>query len=92
MNSTVRVLLYWILLAPILFTVIAEVVVLPSGLLARVFYEPSNQPAWLKAALVGEGVLAYAISGYFVWWCWCRFRIPSYTSSESKPVLPGNGL
>ena len=92
MSSTVRALLYWTLLAPVLFVVIAEVVVLPSALLARLFYEHFNQPAWLRAALVGVGILAYAVSGYFVWWCWRRFRISSYTRSESQSALPGNGL
>jgi len=83
MNSVVRALLYWLVIAPILFTVIAEVILSPTGLVARIFYEPTNQPPWLQAVLFAVGTLAYVTSGVFVWWCWRRFRIPVVTRTPS---------
>ena len=84
MSSVLRVLLFWLLLAPLLFTVIAEVLLVPTGLVARLFYDPTDQPAWLQAILFAVGAAAYVTSGSFVWWCWRRFRIPNDASSGAR--------
>src|SRR5262245_44364215 len=76
MNSALRVVIYWVLIAPLLFTVIAQVIVLPSSLLARLFYEPANQPTWLRIVLVAVSIAAFVTSGAFVWWGWRRFHVP----------------
>ena len=83
MSASIRALLFWLLLAPLLFIVVAEVILLPAGLVAQLFYEPPHQPIWLQAVLFAAGVMAFVTSGALVWWCWRRFRIPDVTSARS---------
>jgi len=65
--------LFWTVLAPVIFLTVLSLLVYPLGYSANAIW-PDIKPFAVKVALWSYGVVGLLVSGFAVGWVWRRFR------------------